>query len=47
MEHSDLVGQAGAEPLGLGCEVEVAPHLIRDEPQALLEPLVGVFQGNA
>lgn len=46
MEHGNLVEQTDSQPLGLCGEVEVALHLIRDGPQAFLEPLVSVFQGN-
>lgn len=46
MEHRQLLEQAVCQGFGVGCEKQVALPFVRDEPQALPEPLVRVFQGN-
>lgn len=46
VEHRQLIKQAFSQCFGSGCEEQVALDLVRDEPQALPEPLVCVFQGN-
>lgn len=46
VEHRQLVKQAFSQCFGSGCEEQVALDLVRDEPQALPEPLVCVFQEN-
>ena len=46
IEHRQLIKKAISQSFSAGGEEQIALNLIGDEPQALPEPLVCVFQGN-